>query len=245
MKFIKFLFCFFIINLLFSLIIFGETRKDDNNKWIEQPLSFIVSKKNGETYILKNIITGEKITDVYETVNGIRKKLNVEEALDRLNKTQKLELNENLNKNNNIKNYDIGYVENYFKVTSGPNKINGNPEKISYDVKGPASIEISKRQEVTFSESFSSNVTYSMKQALRLGAGIKWVKSATRAVSIIHQIPSGEIGCVVFEPYYYEVIGDYITEVTGIILNSKQVSARTPITLSKGVCDGLEYVLLK
>lgn len=83
-----------------------------------------------------NTSTGEEITDIYETVNGITKKLNAEEALDRLNNIKISELNENLN-DNNIETYEAGYVENHFEITSGPNKVTGNAQKISYDVKGP------------------------------------------------------------------------------------------------------------
>ena len=64
------------------------------------------------------------------------KKLNAEEALDRLNNIKISELNENLN-DNNIETYEAGYVENHFEITSGPNKVTGNAQKISYDVKGP------------------------------------------------------------------------------------------------------------
>lgn len=244
MKFIKFLFCLSATTLLFSSITFGKT-KISNNEWIEKSLPLTISEETNKEYILVNTITGEEITDVYETINGITKKLNAEEALDKLNKIQTSELNENLNNNNNIENYEAGYTESYFEKTNGPNKVTGNPEKISYDVKGPASIQISQGQQVTFNESFSSDVTYSMKATIRLGAGIQWSKSATRSVSVTHQVPSGRIGYVSFKPYYYEVKGNYITKVPGTIISSKKVTARTPITLSNGICDGLEYVVLK
>ncbi len=246
MKFIKFLLCFFIITSLFSLTVFGENKFDDD-KWIEKSLPLSISEENDEVYILTNKVTGEEITDVYETVNGITRKLSVEEALEKLNSIPVSELDkeyENSNSNYDIETDEVGYVKNYFELTSGPNKVIGNPRKISQDVKGPAIIEVSQGQEFTFSESFSSNVTYAMKAEIALSAGIEWSKSATRSISVTHQVPSGKMGHVAFKPYYYEIKGNYITEIPGVTVSSKKISARTPITLYNGLCDGLEYVVL-
>ena len=64
---------------------YENTVKSENNinKWIEKPLND--DEKENCEYILLNTVTGEEVTDVYESENGVIKKLNVKEALTKFN----------------------------------------------------------------------------------------------------------------------------------------------------------------
>lgn len=243
MKVLKILcsvFSLFTIISLFCLPVLGETITN-NDEWIRKPLT--ISEEGSyysPDYILINTITGEEIGDVYETHNGIPVRLTAEEALDRLNNIPKVE--DSINEDKSF----YSFFDDVFEKTSGPKKVIGNEEKLSQDVNGGklgASIGVAQSYEKTIKEDFSIDVGIK-KEIIRANSGIEWSRSLTKNVTATHNVEPYRTAYVAFKPYYNEIQGDLIIyEIPdGGVVSVQKITARTPIKLSTGVCDGLEYL---
>ncbi|MBT2156997.1 hypothetical protein KK425_19625 [Clostridioides difficile] len=177
--------------------------------------------------ILLNKTTNEKVSEVYENVNGKLVKLSINEALEKFN------LNEEI-----ITKSPKSILE--YQVL----KITGSARKISQDVSGgKQGATISIGNSTTVTESFTvGGTTEAIKAAVRANAGFTWSKSLTRSVTTTHKVPAGKIGYVAFKPYYKEVRGT----VNGILAGTSitQNSSKSPLKAGK-VCDGLEYLAYK
>lgn len=214
------------------------------NEWSQKDLSneVRVNSPNIPEYILVNNVTGQEISDVYTTRNGIPVKLTPEEALNILNNTPKSKIKENINKD--ITNY--AFSEEIFKKVNSPTKILGETIKLSHDVHGGslgASIEISQENLANIKEYFSIT-RISKKSAIRYDSNIEWSKSLNIGIFATHNIQPNKVGYVAFKPYYNEVEGVLTTyEIpSGAIMGIENVTARTPINNGYGLCDGIEYI---
>lgn len=179
--------------------------------------------------ILLNKTTNEKVSEVYETVDGKSIKLDINEALKKFN------LNEEI---------IIKSPKSIFGVSS-VTKITGTARKISQDVSGgKQGATISIGNSTTVTESFTvGGTTEVIKAAVRANAGFTWSKSLARSVTTTHKVPAGKIGYVAFKPYYKEVKGTVNGIIAGTPITQKIV-AKSPIKVGN-VCDGLEYLAYK
>ena len=179
--------------------------------------------------ILLNRATDEKVYEVYETVNGERVKLNIDEALEKFN------LNEDIEVKSSRAMFGVSSVK----------KVTGAARKISQDVSGGSlGATISIGNSTTVSESFTvGGTTETIKSLVRANSGFTWSKSLTRSVTTTHKVPAGKIGYVAFKPYYREVTGTVNGMIVGTPITEKIV-ARSPIKVGQ-ICDGLEYLVYK
>lgn len=103
------------------------------------------------------------------------------------------------------------YREWYEFVPYGPpTKSIGPVKKVSADfVAGNGGGSITKNFTVTSSESFSVNVSSSIKKsAIQAGCGFTWISTASASTSYTVNLLPGESGYMSFQPYYNKVQGD-------------------------------------
>ncbi|WP_219694198.1 hypothetical protein, partial [Clostridioides difficile] len=164
--------------------------------------------------ILLNKTTNEKVSEVYENVNGKLVKLSINEALEKFN------LNEEIITKSPKSIFGVSSVK----------KITGSARKISQDVSGgKQGATISIGNSTTVTESFTvGGTTEAIKAAVRANAGFTWSKSLTRSVTTTHKVPAGKIGYVAFKPYYKEVRGTVNGILAGTSITQKIV-AKSPL----------------
>lgn len=208
----------------------------NTEEWIKLPKAKLRILINDDyDYILKNINTGQEISDVVEVIDGSRTTLTADEATDKLNTTYNNEAESNIS----TRAYSI------FSKT-GTKQYVGSPRKITHDIKGPSKITYKQSIGTTVRHEFSSSVKGKSEEVeIEKKSGVSWAKSVTVEYTGSRDIPKGKIAYVAFKPYYTQVDGK-IKEfnVHGQVVKTRTVYGRTPKKTSIG-CDGLEYLAYK
>lgn len=207
----------------------------------------LISKQMSNSYIILDKSTGEQITDVKETVNGVARSLSADEALEKLN--QSFDETEGVTPPKEMDEKNTRATEYFFRRTSGPTQYTGASLKMSPDVEARyANTIISTSQTWSSSVNVIFGVTLQAERdAITANSGLQasWAKSATAKITVGHTVPKGKIGYVGFKPYKYRVKGTLTAiNAQGNVTSSKSIESTSPKKLASGFCDGLSHVVI-
>lgn len=205
--------------------------EQNSGEWIKLPTPKSL-QNDSENYILQNSNSGEKISGVVEIINGERKELTADEAIDKLN------YNEEESK--------IPQSRAAYKVfyKTGSQKYVGGARKITHDVRGPANITYGHSIGTTVTNQFSTSIS-SEQLKIQQNSGISWTKSVSLEYKSTRPVEKGKTAYVAFKPYYTQVNGQLKSfNTSGQMVGSKSAYGRSPRKTAIG-CDGLEYMVYR
>lgn len=145
---------------------------------------------------------------------------------------------------NDFRDYYEYYV---FNQTAGPTVVNGNGMQVSgWVVSGSTGSTITMSSAFSVSESFSASVsTAEMKAAVRAGASITWINTATRTTSYSLTAEPNSTACLYFRPKLNRVKGNLslYSNWDGLISTTYNHYGYSVKKLSSGDPDGTFYLV--
>lgn len=192
--------------------------------------------------------SGKYIGDVYKVKNGILEKVDFQEYLNEMERSnENVKLSEQMQKNNatellnDISPMEVNYKWFEFEKT-GQYIFYSGYEKASATIfcpSGTINCSIAQQYSLTKTQSWNIGLGIDLLKKVKSNAGFTWQDSATVSSTFTFTLNPGTKGYVAFNPRHNQVLGWAKTydSMRGLI-SKDWVDARSPIKLNNGQLEG-------